>query len=207
MRGAGFSRWLLALAISGGATYLSVLYVDRPAAEFFDRSVRHTIWWGGINGFLAPLVVVPIAAVLFLLVLGCWLLAGRQMAVWTLKPVLCCWSVIWALGAELVFKQIFGRAWPDPTYIGNHLYGFRFFHGHEHWNSFPSGTATIALALVATLWHIAPRVRSFSVCLAVLLLVGVVVTNGHWISDVIAGAFLGWSIGWMTVLLHQFQRR
>jgi len=34
-----------------------------------------------------------------------------------------------------------------------------------------------------------------------ILLTAVVVTNGHWLSDVIAGAFLGASIGWMTVLL------
>lgn len=202
MGGGRFSRWLLALAVSGCATYFCVLFVDRPAAEFFDRSIRHTAWCGGINSFLALFLLVPIAAVLFLLGLGCWLLAGRPMARWTGTPVLCCWSVIWALAAEFVFKQIFGRAWPDPTYVVNHLYGFRFLHASEHWNSFPSGTATIAWALVGTLWLVTPRIRSLSVGLTVLLLAAVVVTNGHWISDVIAGAFLGWSIGWMTVLLH-----
>jgi len=43
------------------------------------------------------------------------------------------------------------------------------------------------------------------VFLAVLLCCGVVVTNGHWLSDVIAGAFLGASIGWMTVRLLDSQ--
>jgi hypothetical protein len=37
--------------------------------------------------------------------------------------------------------------------------------------------------------------------LMVLICGGVVVTNEHWVSDVIAGAFLGASIGRMTVLM------
>ncbi len=88
------------------------------------------------------------------------------------------------MSAEFIGKQIFGSA----------------LHDHR-WNSFPSGTATISAAIVATLWLAAPRLRLPSLFLAVLVCSAVVVTNGHWVSDVIAGAFLGASIGWMTVLL------
>jgi len=30
---------------------------------------------------------------------------------------------------------------------------------------------------------------------------GVTITNGHWVSDVVAGILLGASIGWMTVAI------
>jgi membrane-associated phospholipid phosphatase len=197
----GFRRWLLALALCVIAVLASVSYVDRPAADFFNMHVRHTELRGWLVHLLGPFVLTPVVALLFLLGLGCWVLSGRHLRGWTLKPMLCSWSAIWALAAEFVFKQIFGRAWPDPGYVENHLYGFRFLHGGPHWDSFPSGTASISAAIVATLWLVAPRLRLPSVFLAVLLCGGVVVTNGHWLSDVIAGGFLGASIGWMTVLL------
>jgi membrane-associated phospholipid phosphatase len=197
----GFRRWLFALAWCVIAVLVSVSYVDRPAANFFNTHVRHTELWGWLAHLLGPLVLIPVAALFFLLGLGCWVLSGRHPRGWTLKPMLCSWSAIWALAAEFVFKRIFGRAWPDPGYVENHIYGFRFLHGGPHWDSFPSGTAAISAAIAATLWLVAPRLRLPSVFLATLICGGVVVTNGHWLSDAIAGAFLGASIGWMTVLL------
>lgn len=198
---AAFRRWLLAFAFCAAAVVVSIYYIDRPAAVFFNTHVRPTELWGWLNHLLAPFVLVPVAALLFLLGLGCWRLSGRQLGAWTLEPLLCSWSAIWALAAEFVFKRILGRAWPDPTYTGKHLYGFRFLNAGPYWDSFPSGTATVSAAIVATVWIVTPRLRLPSVLLAALLCAGVIVTNGHWLSDVIAGAFLGASIGWMTVLV------
>ncbi len=196
-----FRRWLFALALCALAVVACVYYCDRPLAEIFDTCVQHSEISDWLKGLLAPLVLIPMAALVFQFGAGCWVLSGRQLNAWTQKTLLCSWSTTWALAAEFVCKRIFGRGWPDPTYIENHLYGFRFLHGTQHWNSFPSGTATISAAIAATIWLIAPRLRLPAVLLAALLCVGVVVTNGHWLSDVIAGAFLGASIGWMTVSL------
>jgi membrane-associated phospholipid phosphatase len=198
-----FRRWQYALSVCVIAVVVCVMYVDRPAAEFFNMHVRHTGVWEWIGRLLAPFEVVPVAALFFLLGSGCWVLSGRQLAGWTSKPLICSWSAVWALAAEFVFKEIFGRGWPDPTYVEDHLYGFRLIHAGPHWTSFPSGTATISAAIVATVWPVAPRGRPASVLLAAFLCIAVIVTNGHWISDVIAGLFLGATIGWMTVLLHR----
>jgi len=194
-----FRRWLLLLALCVMAVVVCVCSVDRPAAELFNTYLRNSTFSNWIKRLLAPLVLIPVSALLFLFGSGCWLLSGRQLGGWTQKPLLCCWSTIWALAAEFVCKDIFGRGWPNPTYIENHLYGFRFLHAGPYWTSFPSGTATIAAALSTTIWLVAPRLRLPILFLTVLICGGVVVTNGHWISDVIAGAFLGASIGWMTV--------
>ena len=106
---------------------------------------------------------------------------------------------MWAIVASFVFKRIFGRAWPDPAYVQNRIYGFHLLHGGPHWRSFPSGAAAISAAIVSVLWILMPRWRAIGALTVALLCVAVVVTNYHWVGDVIAGIFLGTFIGWLTV--------
>lgn len=101
-----FRRWQYALSVCVIAVVVCVMYVDRPAAEFFNMHVRHTGVWEWIGRLLAPFEVVPVAALFFLLGSGCWVLSGRQLAGWTSKPLICSWSAVWALAAEFVFKEI-----------------------------------------------------------------------------------------------------
>ena len=109
---------------------------------------------------------------------------------------------MWATATETIFKRIFGRASADPAYVQNHFHGFHFLHGGFPWDAFPSGTATVSAAIASVLWIVAPRWRAIGVLLVLLLCIAVVVTNYHWVGDVIAGVFLGTSIGWMTVRLQ-----
>jgi membrane-associated phospholipid phosphatase len=110
-------------------------------------------------------------------------------------------GTIWAISSEFVLKQIFGRGSADPTYLFKHLYGFRFLHASEGWTSFPSGTAIGAMTIATITCVRFPRWRVAVSILAGLACIGVTVTNGHWVSDVIAGMFLGACIGWMTVAI------
>jgi len=192
-------RWLFLLALCVTAVVVCVYWIDRPATEYFNTHLRDSAVSDWIKSFLAPLVLIPISALLFLFGAGCWRLSGRKLGQWTQIPLLCCRSTIWALAAEFVCKDIFGRGSPDSVYFQSHLYGFRFLHAGPHWTSFPSGTATIAASLSATIWLLSPRLRLAVLILLLLICGGVIVTNEHWISDGVAGAFLGASIGWMTV--------
>jgi membrane-associated phospholipid phosphatase len=101
--------------------------------------------------------------------------------------------------ASFVFKRLFGRAWPDPEFVQNHIYGFHLLHGGPHWHSFPSGTAAISAAIMSVLWILQPRWRALGALTVALLCAAVVVTNHHWVGDVVAGTFLGAFIGRMTV--------
>jgi membrane-associated phospholipid phosphatase len=103
---------------------------------------------------------------------------------------------MWATAADIIFKHIFGRAWPDPAYIQNRAYEFRLLHGSPHWDSFPSGTAAISAAIASVLWIEMPRWRAISSVIVVLLCVAGVITNYHWVGDVIAGAFSG-HVDWL----------
>ncbi len=196
-----FGNLLFAFAATAIAVLECVEYVDRPVAEFLEGHFRHTTAWVWLERALAPLDLIVLLALLFLFGCGTWVVFGRVLGSWTRTPLLCSWAAMWATAADVIFKRIFGRAWPDPTYIQNRLYGFRLLHGGPHWESFPSGTAAISAAIASVLWIVAPRWRAVGALIVFLVCVAVVVTNGHWVADVIAGAFLGASIGWMTVRL------
>lgn len=194
-------RWLPALALSATSVVVCICYLDRPAAEFFNSHVRPYAIWTWLNRLCASLVVIPVVALLFQFGAGLWLICDRPLASWTRTTLLYSSGTIWAISAEFVFKRILGRGSPDPTYLANHLYGFRFLHPSAGWSSFPSGTATIALTIVTITYLLVPRWRQVISILAGLACIGVTVTNDHWVSDVVAGIFLGASIGWMTVAM------
>ena len=193
--------WLLAFVLSSAAVVASMFYLDRPAADYFHAHV-HTAVYFWINRALAPIVGFVVLALLFLVVMGCWTAARRAPPPWTKTPLLCSWSLVWALSTTVVLKRAFGLSWPYPNYVQSRIYEFHWLHGGHGYDSFPSGTATIAGSFVAVLWTLFPRLRVLAVLVFLFLISSVVVTNGHWISDVIGGGFLGTVIGWMTVRLR-----
>lgn len=193
--------WICGFLTSAIFTALSIAYIDRPLASFIDAYFRHTFGWVVLDHSLEPLKVVAITALFFLFWAGYRTVSGYSLPPWAVKAVVCSWAIVWSLAAEFVFKQIFGRAWPDPTYTQNHLYGFRFLHASQNWTSFPSGTAIGSTALATTLSSLFPRLRLVNAVLAAVVCIAVVVGNYHWLSDSIAGAFLGISIGWMSPAL------
>jgi membrane-associated phospholipid phosphatase len=196
-------NWLLTFAATVIAVTVCVIFLDRPVAEFVEQHVRHTLMWIWITRALAPVASVVVVAFVFIFGCGIWLLSGRSLPSWTQKPLLGSWAAMWATAAETILKRILGRGVADPAYIHNHLWGFRFLRGAEPlWASFPSGTATIAAAIASVLWITNRRWRAMSVLAVFLLCAAVVITNYHWLADVIAGAFLGATIGWMTVHLR-----
>jgi len=195
----GFQKWLLAFAVTIVAVVLCVAYIDRPLADFLEQHFRHTPAWDTVRQALKPFSLAVAAALLFLLGCGAVHIAGRPLPNWTKTPMLASWAAMWGIAAEQIFKAIFGRIWADPGYVQEHKYGFDLFQG----GSFPSGTATISTAIITVLWILAPRTRIIGVVIVLLLCAAVVINNYHWLGDVVAGIFLGASIGWMTVLLQR----
>ena len=200
-----YRRFLPALALCAVSVLSCIYFLDRPAAEYFNAHVRPFAVWTWLNRLLAPLIVIPLATLFFQFAAGLWLLFGRRLASWTQTALLYSSGTIWAVSAEFILKQIFGRASPNPTYLVNHLYGFRFLSASEGWSSFPSGTATIALTIVTITWLRLPRWRVAVSILASLACIGVTVTNAHWVSDVIAG-HVSWRLRRLDDSRH-FRRR
>jgi membrane-associated phospholipid phosphatase len=121
--------------------------------------------------------------------------------------VLCSISLIVTETIKNGLKFAFGRLWPDtwvannPSFIHDGAYGFNFFHGGPGYAAFPSGHTAVTCAVISVLWMLYPRWRPLYGATVLAVAVGLIGANYHFISDVIAGGFVGTSIGWMTVAI------
>lgn len=101
------------------------------------------------------------------------------------------------LSADLM-KYIAGRTRPK-LYFNEHLYGFDFFRWEHAWTSFPSGHSATAFSVAVFLAILYPRWRFTALFGALLVAFSRLILAQHYISDVIAGSFLGTV---STVLLY-----
>ena len=196
-------QWLLALALTALAVVICFNWHDRPIALFVHSQLPH-----GTPKVAEPLTYIPdpliwIAAITFV-VLGLAGLKGRSLSKMQSVLLVCSVSLIVAETIKSELKFVFGRTWPEtwyqnnPSFISDGVYGFNWFHGGQGYASFPSGHMTAICAVVSVFWLYYPQLRSIYSIVALGVLVGLVGADFHFLSDCIAGAFLGVSIGLMA---------
>ena len=196
--------WLLCLAAAALACAVCYMWVDRPVASLFHRAQLRPGTFGRLT--LLPDPFVPLAVIAFF-TLGLWHLSGRELSRMQTSILLCSISILVAEITKAQLKYVFGRSWPDtwthnnPSFIRDGVYGFHFFHGGSGYASFPSGHMAVTCAALVVLWTQFPAGRFAYVLVAVAVAVGLVGANFHFVSDVIAGGFVGFSSAWMTLLL------
>ena len=116
-------------------------------------------------------------------------------------------SVIVAEATKAQLKFVFGRTWPktwinnNPSFLHDGIYGFNFFHGGPEYASFPSGHMAVTCAVISVLWVYYPTSRILYVVATLAVACGLIGANYHFLSDVIAGCFVGISTGWITMSL------
>ncbi|CAO0822632.1 hypothetical protein DFAR_310005 [Desulfarculales bacterium] len=92
-----------------------------------------------------------------------------------------------------IFKHLVGRPRPRLALSPNEYFGPTF---QSDLLSFPSGHAATSFALAAALSVFYPRLAWLFYVLAALVAAGRVVSDAHYVSDVLAGAVLGLAVGW-----------
>lgn len=106
-------------------------------------------------------------------------------------------SIVIADFLHTPLKIVFGRYWPEtwvnnnPSLLRNHVYGFNWFHFGTAYASFPSGHTCNTVAVMAMIWFLYPRWRWLSVLIILLVATSLIGMYYHFVSDVIAGGFLG----------------
>ena len=195
--------WLIALVLVAVAVTISYQWLDRPIAFFAHAYLRQPIFerLTRISEWLAPIAVLVFAAI------GLRALIGGALSRIEAAVLLCALSVVTSAEIKDQLKFVFGRTWPEtwvndnPSLIRDGAYGFNFFHGGRGYASFPSGHTTVVCAAMTVLWFLYPRWRPLWALIALAVAVGLVGADYHFLADVIAGAFIGCSTGWMAVLL------
>ncbi len=195
-------KWLLLLAVTALGVVISYEFLDRPIAFYVHEHVRHYQIFARATQL--PELIAPLGA--FVLIwLGLRALMQRPLSTFHSVILLCGLSLVVTDGLKRELKAAFGRTWPEtwvrdnPSLIRDGAYGFHPFHGGPAFAAFPSGHTAAICAVMAVLWSLYPRWRWLYAALVLAVAGGLVGADFHFLSDVIAGAFIGISIGWMSV--------
>jgi membrane-associated phospholipid phosphatase len=202
----GIRLWAVGLVATIVMVAVSYQWLDRPIALFAHGYFQQADLFRKLT--FIPDAMVPVAAVAFL---GLALrgLTGRPLSRFHTVMLLCAVTLAAALAVKDQLKIVFSRPWPESwmrynnSFIRDGLYGFFPFHGGGAYASFPSGHTTAICTVMTVLWLCYPRYRAFyALCMAAVA-IGLVGANFHFLSDVIAGGFLGISAGWLGVALWE----
>lgn len=90
-----------------------------------------------------------------------------------------------------LFKYVFGRITTREWLLRPDSYGFHWFQGGGLNAGFPSGHMAVFTAMAASLWRFYPRYRVIYSIFLLTMALALIATNYHFLSDVIAGAYLG----------------
>jgi len=96
--------------------------------------------------------------------------------------------------AKLILKHLFGRM-NTRSWLENPVdRSFHWFHGGGEYGGFPSGHMAVFTTLAVACWFFFPKYRA--ICLAAIggLGVALIATDYHYLSDVIAGGYLGLAV-------------
>jgi membrane-associated phospholipid phosphatase len=201
----GLRNWSLGLLGTAIVVAVCYLWLDRPISHFAHDELQRFRMFEKLT--FIPEVLTPLAIVAFVL-LGLRGVSGRKLSRFQTVMLLGGVSLAVAVAIKDQLKFAFGRTWPEtwiynPSFITEGVYGFHPFHGGLSYASFPSGHETMICTVMTVLWICYPRFRLvYAFCMAAVA-VGLVGANFHFLSDVIAGGFLGLSAGWLGVALWE----
>ena len=200
-----FRAWLVSLLLTAAIVWISIRWLDRPIALWVHGVHGERVLPPGLTESPVSLISAVPAFVFFL----CGLIAvmGRRPS----KPeTAIAMSAISALAAIIIkdqLKLVFGRTWPDTwapgiaSFVRNGTYGFHFFHSGKSFESFPSGHATVAAAILSVVCILFPKLRAPGAICMLAVDISLVTFNVHFLSDTIAGTFIGFSTALFTVVL------
>jgi membrane-associated phospholipid phosphatase len=189
---------LVAVVVCVGLVALCYIFVDRPVALFVHEhrlsQIQFLKWLQDPPPVLQSLAPVALVALAVRRAYGPFLK-------WQLTIMAACISLLVAVQFKETLKIAFGRYWPEtwtndnPSFLGSGAYGFHPFHDGDWYASFPSGHMTRTIAITAVIWIAYPRWRWLCLLAPAAVATGLIGMNYHFVSDVIAGGFVGGIVG------------
>ena len=203
-------KWSIGFLLTALAVAVSYVWFDRPIALLAHDRLAHYDLFAKLT--YLPEIVTPLVLLAFAAI-GLHALIGRPLPKLLTVVVLAAASVAVAEAVKDQLKFVFGRTWPEtwvrgnPSFIRDNVYGFNPFHGGPGFAAFPSGHTAAICAVMSVLWICYRRFRVLYAAAIGAVAVGLVGADFHFLGDVIAGGFLGISIGWITVTLWELGQR
>jgi membrane-associated phospholipid phosphatase len=185
--------WLLSFLLSASMTVISFKHLDVAIAHFVYPLSGHL---GGLGAGLGSAVLLTIEAVACLTLVTARIMRGRLSPIGEAVALACISSIcVYAINSG-VLKVWFGVA--PPHYVLNGVsHSLHILRGSP-FSSFPSGHMALAGAFAGVFMRLYPR--SVLLLLALLAVAAGLLILGDWhfVSDVIAGTFIGISTGMLA---------
>ena len=182
--------WLLSFVACAALTALSFVEIDVPLAQHVWRVGRHL---SSLNTAFGAAVILTLEAAVVLALLLARLMRGR-LSRFAEALAIACLASICAYGInDQVLKPLFGVE-PPAVVLDGGRHTFHWLMGLSD-SSFPSGHMVLAGAFAGVFMRL---YRTSIGLFSALLLIGaalLIVGDWHFVSDVIAGTFLGVSAG------------
>lgn len=199
-----FKTWLAGLIAT--ATFVTVSF------QWFDRPIALLIYnifggWRVSAELAARISKIPLATAIVFVTCGLVALMGRRFSKRWAAVAMSAVSLLATIVIKDELKFAFGRTWPDTwgsgivSFVRDNVYGFHFFQSGGSFESFPSGHAAATAAVLSVVWILFPELRVICAIGVIAVDLGLVGLNLHFLSDVIAGSFVGISTGLFTVAL------
>jgi len=99
---------------------------------------------------------------------------------------------------KFYLQDVFGAPGPREWFHDPGRWGFHWFEGGGYLASFPSGHMAVFTPLMIALGRFYPKYRKVFLGLWLSLAAALVVTNSHFLSDVIGGAYVGVIVDFLT---------
>lgn len=189
------TRVLAALLPVALVTYLCMVYLDPT----FALQIRHYLYTNRIWAKYTSLIPDALLILVVLVTVGSYLLyrirvARGRLDLYTVLFKMLTIATPVSYGAKSIAKYLFGRITTREWLQSSGDLGFHWFSGGDRFNGFPSGHMVVVTVLIAVLWRLKPRFRPLYLVVLLSLAMALLATNYHFISDVIAGAYLGFLV-------------
>jgi membrane-associated phospholipid phosphatase len=197
-------NWTLGFLATAMMVAVSYIWLDRPIALFVHSRVQGYDLLEKVRYIRDALTPIGIIALMAVTLRG---LTGRPLSRFPTVLVVSGISFGLAVMVKDELKWMFARTWPEtwlgnnPSFIRDGVFGFFPFHGGVGYSAFPSGHTTTTCAVMTVFWLCYPRFRALYALVMAAVALGLVGADFHFLSDVIAGTFIGISAGWLGVTL------
>jgi membrane-associated phospholipid phosphatase len=177
------------------ASALCVAFVDRPVAAFF---AAHEAWRPLFIACAVPsLLALPAAGLV--LVWAVWQRLRGRPGVGRLALTASA-AVLAGTSAKDELKWLLGRPWPG-SWLKDGLYAWHPLSTSVLYGAYPSGHTSYIAAPLCVFWVLLPRWRWLWATVILLVMVGLVGADYHFVGDVLGGLALAMLCAWGSLVL------
>jgi membrane-associated phospholipid phosphatase len=183
---------LIALVPVALTTYYCIGHLDIAVAEFVTRYLYASKGWQQVTSSIPDTLLILMVCV----TAASYSLFRYRASRYGIDAPAVMYKMLAAVApasyiVKSVLKYAFGRINTREWLQTPQDYGFHWFSGTARHSGFPSGHMLVVTAMAAVVWRFHPRYRPAYVVLLLVLALAMIATNYHFVSDVIAGAYVG----------------